>query len=141
MIRVVLTVILAFLVGCTGTGVKNASQIASTLEAIGGTGQVYVLRSKGWVASGALMMITLNGIKQGEIGVGETLILEAKTGSNSLTADIEGWQGIGLDPVTVQFDNDGDANSFFVLSLEQGLWTSKLKLIETTESGWKQEAQ
>lgn len=139
--RLVLTVVLAFMVGCTGTGVKNASQIASTLEAIGGTGQVYVLRSKGWVGSGALMMVTLNGVKQGEIGVGETLVLEAKVGSNSVTADIEGWQGIGLDPVTVQFTNDGKSNSFFVLSLEQGLFTNKLKLIETTESGWKQEAQ
>ena len=65
------------------------------------------------------------------------LFAQANTGTNIIEIKIDGWQGLGMNTPMVQIENNEKENNFFVIGFKTGLLTNELKLIETTESGWK----
>jgi hypothetical protein len=131
---------LILLSACSGTGVKDYSYVAPVINS-DVKGKVFVHRDSGWIGGGALFTVTVNGATVGQLGAGEMLIADAKTGSNLVQATVTGIQGVGLNSPSSEFQNDGTSNNFFILSLKSGLFKNEMTLMETTEGTWKAQTQ
>jgi len=133
---VVIFTSLILLGACAGTGTTSYSLIAPELSTTE-KGKIFVFRESGYVGGGAIIDVTINGVLAGKLGNGEMLFAQANTGTNIIEIKIDGWQGLGMNTPMVQIENNEKENNFFVIGFKTGLLTSELKLIETTESGWK----
>jgi hypothetical protein len=143
--RVVPTLLFIFvslLAGCAGTGSKNYSQVNAAVHAGIATlpstfGQALILREKAWTGAGALISVSLNDKKVGQLGNGEILIETVNRGQNIIKAEVEGIQGIGLNTATYNFSNNGESNNFFIVGIKTGLLNNQLTITETVEASWK----
>lgn len=81
--------------------------------------------------------MSINGVKAGELGIGEVVTANMQSGANFLQIDVTGMLGLGVSPEQEQFENTDDRNRFFIAGIKVGLFSSELSLIETSESSFR----
>lgn len=121
------------LVSCSGTGSKNKPTISTT-----GTGNttIYFTREGGFVASGVLAKIEVNGSEIAQLGVNE-YITSNVTGNYRIKVSGAGLGGFGMGTDSTSGVADGK-NYFYIIGVKQSLFSTKFTINETTESGYKQ---
>ena len=121
------------LVSCSGTGSKNKPTISTT-----GTGNttIYFTRQGGFVASGVLAKIEVNGSEIAQLGVNE-YITSNVTGNYRIKVSGAGIGGFGMGTDSTSGIADGK-NYFYIIGVKQSLFSTKFTINETTESGYKQ---
>ena len=121
------------LVSCSGTGSKNRPTISTT-----GTGNttIYFTREGGFVASGVLAKIEVNGSEIAQLGVNE-YITSNVTGNYRIKVSGAGIGGFGMGTDSTSGVADGK-NYFYIIGVKQSLFSTKFTINETTESGYKQ---
>ena len=100
-------------------------------------GSVFVLRDTGYIGSVALMKVSLNGRRIGEIGRDETAVGKMSDGNNYLEAESTGIAGMGMNSVRASFPKTGKENKYFIVKLQQGLFSNELEMFEVKESRFK----
>ena len=121
------------LVSCSGTGSKNKPTISTT-----GTGNttIYFTRQGGFVASGVLAKIEVNGSEIAQLGVNEYTTSNV-TGNYRIKVSGAGIGGFGMGTDSTSGVADGK-NYFYIIGVKQSLFSTKFTINETTESGYKQ---
>ena len=121
------------LVSCSGTGSKNKPTISTT-----GTGNttIYFTREGGFVASGVLAKIEVNGSEIAQLGVNEYTTSNV-TGNYRIKVSGAGIGGFGMGTDSTSGVADGK-NYFYIIGVKQSLFSTKFTINETTESGYKQ---
>ena len=121
------------LVSCSGTGTKTRPTISTT-----GTGNttIYFTREGGFVASGVLAKIEVNGSEIAQLGVNE-YITSNVTGNYRIKVSGAGIGGFGMGTDSTSGVADGK-NYFYIIGVKQSLFSTKFTINETTESGYKQ---
>ena len=121
------------LVSCSGTGSKNKPTISTT-----GTGNttIFFTRQGGFVASGVLAKIEVNGSEIAQLGVKE-YVTSNVTGNYRIKVSGAGIGGFGMGTDSTSGIADGK-NYFYIIGVKQSLFSTKFTINETTESGYKQ---
>ena len=133
-VNILFIIIFSFLlVSCSGTGSKNKPTISTT-----GTGNttIYFTREGGFVASGVLAKIEVNGSEIAQLGVNE-YITSNVTGNYRIKVSGAGIGGFGMGTDSTSGIADGK-NYFYIIGVKQSLFSTKFTINETTESGYKQ---
>ena len=123
---------LAFFTQCSGTGSKIKPVISNNNS---GTTNLYFSRQGGFVASGVLAKIEVNGSEIGRLGINEH-VKHIISGNFRIKVSGAGIGGLGMGADTISGIADGK-NYFYIISVKQGLLTTKWIINETTESGFK----
>ena len=125
--------LLPVLVSCSGTGTKTKPTISTA-----GTGNttIYFTRQGGFVASGVLAKIEVNGSEIAQLGVNE-YITSNVTGNYRIKVSGAGLGGFGMGTDSTSGVADGK-NYFYIIGVKQSLFSTKFTINETTESGYKQ---
>jgi len=124
--------VLVFFTQCAGTGTKIKPTISNNSS---GTTNLYFSRQGGFVASGVLAKIEVNGSEIARLGINE----HAKHSvSSNFKINVSGASigGLGMGKDTISGVADG-RNYFYIISIKQGLLSTKWIINETTESGFK----
>jgi hypothetical protein len=133
-VNILFIILFSFLlVSCSGTGSKNKPTISTT-----GTGNttIYFTRQGGFVASGVLAKIEVNGSEIAQLGVNE-YITSNVTGNYRIKVSGAGIGGFGMGTDSTSGVADGK-NYFYIIGVKQSLFSTKFTINETTESGYKQ---
>lgn len=122
------------LASCAGTGSNYKPTISN--ENQGGSSNLYFVRQGGFIASGVLAKLEVNGVEIGKIGVKE--YINHKT-SRNFKVDVSGsgLGGIGMGGDSTSGVANGK-NYFYIIGVKQGLFSTKFTINETTESGFNQ---
>jgi len=131
----IITLLMTILSACSGSGVKSYSTTMLISEQ--SEGSVFVLRDTGYIGSVALMKVSLNGRRIGEIGRDETAVGKMSDGNNYLEAEFTGIAGMGMNSVRASFPKTGKENKYFIVKLQQGLFSNELEMFEVKESRFK----
>ena len=132
---ILIIICMAVLSACSGTGMQPFSTTMQMSE--NSEGSVFVLRDTGFVGSGALMTVSLNGKKIGKIGKGESVLGKMSKNNNYLEANFTGLASIGLKPVQASFAKTRKGNKYFIIKLQTGLFLNELEMFEVSESTFK----
>jgi len=129
----IILLIIPILSSCSGTGSKNRPTISTT-----GTGNttIYFTREGGFVASGVLAKIEVNGSEIAQLGVNEYTTSNV-TGNYRIKVSGAGIGGFGMGTDSTSGVADGK-NYFYIIGVKQSLFSTKFTINETTESGYKQ---
>ena len=126
-------VVFLFLTSCAGTGTKTIPTVSAGK---GGETNLYFVRSSGFIASGVLAKIEVNGAEIAKLGVSEYVDYET---SNNFRIKVSGsgigGLGIGVDSTSGIADGK---NYFYIIGVKQGLFSTKFTIQETTENNFKQ---
>ena len=125
--------LLPVLVSCSGTGSKNRPTISATDT---GSTTIYFTREGGFVASGVLAKIEVNGSEIAQLGVNEYTTSNV-TGNYRIKVSGAGIGGFGMGTDSTSGVADGK-NYFYIIGVKQSLFSTKFTINETTESGYKQ---
>ena len=127
-----LTVFL-FLTACAGTGTKTKPTVS---VGNGGETNLYFVRSSGFIASGVLAKVEVNGTEIAKLGVNEYVDYET---SNNFRIKVSGSGigGLGMGGDSMSGIADGK-NYFYIIGVKQGLFSTKFTIQETTENNFKQ---
>ena len=125
--------LLPVLVSCSGTGTKTKPTISTA-----GTGNttIYFTREGGFVASGVLAKITVNGTEIAQLGIKEYTSFKT-SGNYKIKVSGAGLGGFGMGTDSTSGVADGK-NYFYIIGVKQSLFSTKFTINETTESGYKQ---
>ena len=123
---------LAYFTQCSGTGSKIKPVISNNNS---GTTNLYFSRQGGFVASGVLAKIEVNGSEIGRLGINEH-VKHSVSGNFRIKVSGAGIGGLGMGEDAVSGIGDG-RNYFYIISVKQGLLSTKWIINETTESGFK----
>ncbi len=127
-----LVFLLLGLAQCAGTGSKTKPVITSSNS---GKTNLYFLRDSGFIASGVLARVTVNGTEIAKLGIKESVV--HSVGSNyKIKISGAGIGGIGMGSDSASGIADGN-NNFYLISIKQGLFSTKWIITETTEAGFK----
>lgn len=134
-------VALAFLVGCSGTGVDYNQQVEKSVTTQNGT--AFIAREGQWVGGGVLMKVTLNGSELGDLGNNEILTGKIKPGQNTLTIKPQGLGKLSYSDESYNFQGADNTNAYFMVDLNNKLlgFGSSIVITETTEASFKANAQ
>ena len=124
---------------CAGTGYNNYADIAPIMEE-NPSAKVFILRDMGFAGSAALVHLSLNGTKIGELGEGEMTVGNGQIGNNVLSAEMGGLAGLGMNEPTKTFEISDGENKYFIIGLKMGIIQSKMLLNETVKESWKDAA-
>ena len=132
---------LAFLVGCSGTGVDYNQQVEKSVTTQDGT--AFIAREGQWIGGGVLLKVVLNGTELGELGNNEILTGKIKLGQNTLTIKPQGIGKLSYSDESFNFQSADDNNSYFIVDLNNKLlgFGSSIVITETTEASFKANAQ
>ena len=125
--------IFIFLTSCAGTGSKIKPTISSNSS---GTTNLYFVRAGGFIASGVLSKVEINGIEIARLGVKE-YVKYPISGNFKIKISGAGIGGLGMGNDAVSGVADGK-NYFYIIGVKQGLLTTKFTIQETTQSGYNQ---
>ena len=132
---ILLSLVLFFLLSsCAGTGTKVKPTITSSDNS--GSTNLYFVRQGGFIAGGVLAKIEVNGSEIGKIGVKE-FIKHSVSGNYKIKVSGSGLGGLGMGSDSTSGVGDGK-NYFYIISVKQGLLTTKFLIKETTETGYNQ---
>ena len=120
------------LVQCSGTGSKTKPNISSSSV---GKSNLYFLREGGFVASGVLAKLNVNGIEIAKLGIKENIV-HSVSGKYRIKISGAGIGGLGMGSDSISGIGDGK-NYFYLISVKQGLFKTEWTINETTESGFK----
>ena len=120
------------LVQCSGTGSKVKPNISSNSV---GKSNLYFLRESGFVASGVLAKINVNGVEIAKLGIKENIV-HPVSGKYKIKISGAGIGGLGMGSDSISGIGDGK-NYFYLISVKQGLFKTEWVINETTESGFK----
>jgi hypothetical protein len=133
-VNILFIIIFSFLlVSCSGTGSKNKPTISTTDT---GNTTIYFTRQGGFVASGVLAKIEVNGSEIAQLGVNE-YITSNVTGNYRIKVSGAGIGGFGMGTDSTSGVGDGK-NYFYIIGVKQSLFSTKFTINETTELGYKQ---
>ena len=122
--------LLPALVSCAGTGTKNKPSISNS----GGSTTLYFTREDGFVASGVLAKIIVNGTEIAQLGIKEYTNFKA-SGNYKIKVSGAGLGGFGMGNDSTSGVADGK-NYFYIVGVKQSLFSTKFTIRETTESGF-----
>ena len=128
-----LILLFLFLTSFAGTGSKVKPNIS--VENSGST-NLYFVRESGFIAGGVLVKVEVNGVEIAKLGTKE--YTNYKTSGN-FKIDVSGaglgGMGMGGDSTS---GVGNEKNFFYIISVKQGLFSTKFIINETTESGFNQ---
>ena len=122
--------LLPALISCAGTGTKNKPSISNS----GGSTTLYFTREDGFVASGVLAKIVVNGTEIAQLGIKEYTNFKA-SGNYKIKVSGAGLGGFGMGNDSTSGVADGK-NYFYIVGVKQSLFSTKFTIRETTESGF-----
>lgn len=139
--QAVSTIAMAFLVGCSGTGVDYNQQVEKSVTTQDGT--AFVAREGQWIGGGVLLKVMLNGSELGELGNNEILTGKIKAGQNTLTIKPQGLGKLSYSDESYNFQGADNKNAYFMIDLNNTLlgFGSSVVITETTEASFKANAQ
>ena len=125
---------LLFLASCAGTGSNYKPTISK--ETTGNSTNLYFVRQGGFIASGVLAKLEVNGVEIGKIGIKEYINHRV---SKNFKIDVSGAGigGIGMGKDSTSGVGNGK-NYFYIIGVKQGLFSTKFVINETTETGFNQ---
>ena len=126
---------LLFVTACTGTGTKNYSSVS--YEAPSDQAVLFVGRKSRYIASGTLPKILLDGQEIAKLGIGEMERVNISAGSHKLQTKIGNILQIGIGSDSAAFIAEEGKKYFFIIDFDQGFFSAKWKLTETTENGFQ----
>ncbi len=100
-----------------------------------GETNLYFLREGGFVASGVLAKVNVNGLEIAKLGIKENVVHKVK-GKYKIKITGAGIGGLGMGSDSISGVGDGK-NYFYLISVKQGLFSTEWVINETTESGFK----
>ena len=121
--------------GCAGTGTKNYSSIS--YETPSDQAVLFVGRKSRYVGSAALPKILLDGQVVAKLGIGEMERVNISAGSHKLQTKIGNILQIGVGSDSAAFIAEKGKKYFFIIDYDQGFFSAKWKLTETTENGFQ----
>ena len=130
-----LIAVLLFVTACTGTGTKNYGAIS--YDAPSDQAVLFVGRKNRFIASGALPKILLDGQEVAKLGIGEMQRVNISTGSHKIQTKIGNILQIGIGSDSASFVAEKGKKYFYIIDFDQGFFSSKWKLMETTENGFQ----
>ena len=129
----IILLIIPILSSCSGTGSKNRPTISTTDT---GNTTIYFSRVGGFVASGVLAKIEVNGTEISQLGINEYTSSNVN-GNYRIKVSGAGLGGFGMGTDSISGVSDGK-NYFYIIGVKQGLFSASFTITETTESGYKQ---
>ena len=93
------------------------------------------MREGGFVASGVLAKVNVNGIEIAKLGIKENIV-HSVSGKYRIKISGAGIGGLGMGSDSISGIGDGK-NYFYLISVKQGLFKTEWTINETTESGFK----
>ena len=130
-----LIAVLLFVTACAGTGTKNYGAIS--YDAPSDQAVLFVGRKNRFIASGALPKILLDGREVAKLGIGEMQRVNISTGSHKIQTKIGNILQIGIGSDSASFIAEKGKKYFYIIDFDQGFFSSKWKLMETTENGFQ----
>ena len=130
-----LIAVLLFVTACAGTGTKNYGAIS--YDAPSDQAVLFVGRKNRFIASGALPKILLDGQEVAKLGIGEMQRVNISTGSHKIQTKIGNILQIGIGSDSASFIAEKGKKYFYIIDFDQGFFSSKWKLTETTENGFQ----
>ena len=130
-----LIAVLLFVTACAGTGTKNYGAIS--YDAPSDQAVLFVGRKNRFIASGALPKILLDGREVAKLGIGEMQRVNISTGSHKIQTKIGNILQIGIGSDSASFVAEKGKKYFYIIDFDQGFFSSKWKLTETTENGFQ----
>ena len=130
-----LIAVLLFVTACAGTGTKNYGAIS--YDAPSDQAVLFVGRKNRFIASGALPKILLDGQEVAKLGIGEMQRVNISTGSHKIQTKIGNILQIGIGSDSASFVAEKGKKYFYIIDFDQGFFSSKWKLTETTENGFQ----
>ena len=131
---------LLFVVSCSGNGIQ-ATQIAQSIGNSVGGGKVYVLRDTGGIGVLDTVTVKLNGQSIGELGEKETAFGNSSSGTNFLSARMNGLAGMSTnDAPVVLYEKRTGKNNFFLINMYLATLTGTLGLNEVSEDVFRKRA-
>ena len=127
--------VMLLVTACAGTGTKNYSSIS--YETPSDQAVLFVGRKSRFIAGGALPKILLDGQEIAKLGVGEMERVNISSGSHKLQTKIGNLLQIGVGSDSAAFIAEKGKKYFFIVDFDQGFFSSKWKLTETTENGFQ----
>ena len=125
--------LIPLLSSCAGTGSKIKPTITTSNS---GNTTLYFTRQGGFIASGVLAKVEVNGREIARLGTKEHLTHNVSTNFR-INVSGAGLGGIGMGGDSISGVANGK-NYFYIIGVKQGLFSSKFTINETTESGYKQ---
>ena len=130
----ILFIILPVLASCTGTGTKSLSMINLNVDS--DEAAAFFVRKKRFVAGGALVKVTLDGKEIGRLGVGEMERVSIEPGSHTARVSITNILMAGTGSDATAFNADQGKAYYFIVDYDQGLFTGKWSITETSKNGF-----
>ena len=127
--------LITVLAGCAGTGTKNYSTIS--YEAPADQAVLFVGRKNRYIASATLPKILLDGQEIAKLGIGEMERVNVSAGSHKLQTKIGNLLQMGVGSDSASFVAEKGKKYFFIIDFDQGFFSAKWKLTETTENGFQ----
>ena len=135
LIKLLLSItLLTLTVSCAGTGTKSLSMINLNVDS--DETAAFFVRKKRFVASGGLAKIALDGNEIGKLGVGEMERISIEPGSHTARVTISNLLQAGIGGDAVAFNAEEGKAYYFIVDYDQGLFTGKWSITETSKNGF-----
>ena len=121
---------------CAGTGQKANQLSYASFNPPTDQAGLYFARQKQLIAGGQLIKVTIDGVEIGRLGVGEYQSESVKPGNHTIRATISNILGLGVGADSVSVTTEEGKAYFFVLRYEQGLFSGKFTITETSKNGF-----
>ena len=121
-------------VSCAGTGTKSLSMINLNVDS--DEAAAFFVRKKRFVASGGLVKIQLDGNEIGKLGIGEMERVSIEPGSHTARVSISNILQAGIGGDAVAFNAEKGKAYYFIVDYDQGLFTGKWSITETSKNGF-----
>ena len=128
--------ILVFLasVSCAGTGTKSLSMINLNVDS--DETAAFFVRKKRFVASAGTVKVTLDGSEIGKLGIGEMERVSIEPGAHTARVSIANILQAGIGGDSVAFNAEKGKAYYFIVDYDQGLFTGKWSITETSKNGF-----
>ena len=119
---------------CAGTGTKSLSMINLSVDS--SESAAFFVRKKRFVASAGTVKITLDGNEIGKLGIGEMERISIEPGSHTARVSIGNILQAGIGADAVAFNSEKGKAYYFIIDYDQGLFTGKWSITETSKNGF-----
>ena len=120
----------------TGTGTRTLPTSINTITD-GDRVVLYFSRPKTYAGSGVGAQIKVNGSDAGILGHGEYVEHSINPGNFKITIKPSGFH-LGMGGVSTSGTGSSGDRFFYIVEIKESLLTMKFRIVETTESGFKQ---
>ena len=96
----------------------------------------FFVRKKRYVASAGLVKIQMDGNEIGKLGIGEMERVNIEPGSHTARVSIANLLQAGIGGDAVAFNAEKGKAYYFIVDYDQGLFTGKWSITETSKNGF-----